>query len=200
MSGCGCGADQADQLEKKTLSMLLLINLLMFFVELISGLLADSTGLISDSLDMLADATVYLIALFAVGKSLHLKIRAARLSGYIQITLGALVLMESFRRFIYGSEPKGTLIISFGVLALLANVYCLYLISKHKSGEVHMRASFIFSANDVIVNLGIITSGFLVIQLGNHLPDIIIGTVVSFIVIRGGMLILKEAKGEACED
>jgi Co/Zn/Cd efflux system component len=126
--------------------------------------------------------------------------KAARLSGYIQIALGALVLMESFRRFIYGSEPEGPLMISFGLMALLANVYCLFLISKHKSGGVHMKASFIFSANDVIVNIGIITSGFLVIQLGSHIPDIIIGTIVSFIVIRGGVLILKESTAEACEN
>jgi Co/Zn/Cd efflux system component len=63
-----------------------------------------------------------------------------------------------------------------------------------------MKASFIFSANDVLVNLGIITSGILVIQLNNNYPDIIIGTIVSIIVIRGGILILNEANQEKCDE
>lgn len=200
MSGCGCGTDQADQLERKTLLILLLINLTMFFVELVSGIFADSTGLISDSLDMLADAMVYLIALYAVGKHLSLKQKAARFSGYVHIFLGLLVLFESSRRFLYGSEPEGPFMIYFGIIALAANTYCLYLISKHRHSGIHMKASFIFSANDVLVNLGIIISGFLVIQLNSHYPDIVIGTIVSIVVIRGGILILHEAKQEKCEN
>ncbi|MDX1812606.1 MAG: cation transporter, partial [Gammaproteobacteria bacterium] len=70
MSDCGCGAEQADTLERKTLIALLLINALMFVVELILGWLAQSTGLIADSLDMLADAAVYGLSLYAVGKGI----------------------------------------------------------------------------------------------------------------------------------
>ena len=59
MSSCGCGAEQADSLERKTLIILLSINAFMFVAELTLGWVAQSTGLIADSLDMLADATVY---------------------------------------------------------------------------------------------------------------------------------------------
>ena len=44
-------------------------------------------------------------------------------------------------------------------LALLANMGCLLLISKHREGGAHMKASWIFSANDVVINVGVIVAG-----------------------------------------
>ncbi|MBA56774.1 MAG: hypothetical protein CMK89_20155 [Pseudomonadales bacterium] len=193
MSDCGCGAEQAERLEKKTLVVLLFINALMFVSELTLGWFAQSTGLIADSLDMLADAAVYGLSLYAVGKGIMQQAKAAKVSGYLQIILGLGVLLEVVRRTVFGSEPQSTLIIVVGAVALLANVICLILISKHKDGGVHMRASWIFSTNDVIANLGVIVSGVLVALIGSRYPDLIVGTLISLVVIRGGIKILREA-------
>ena len=176
--------------------MLLGINAVMFVVEITLGFLSESTALIADSLDMLADATVYGIGMYAVGRPMSTKIRAAHLSGVFQIMLGALVSFDVFRRFIGGSEPESLLMISVGIVALIANVICLKLISKHREGEVHMRASWVFSKNDVIANLGIIVGGLLVYVLDSRYPDLVIGLAISIVVIRGGMQILKDAGDE----
>ncbi len=61
---------------------------------------------------------------------------------------------------LYGSEPVSILMILIGGLALAANVSCLYLMRDHKESGAHMKASYIFSANDVIVNLGVIIAGY----------------------------------------
>lgn len=194
MSDCGCGAEQADALERKTLSILLSINAFMFVTELLLGWVAQSTGLIADSLDMLADAAVYGISLYAVGKGVLRQARSAQISGMLQVILGCGVLFEVVRRLIFGSEPQSFLIMGIGFAALLANVICLLLISRHRDGGVHMRASWIFSTNDVVANLGVIISGVLVALVGSRYPDLIVGTVISLVVIRGGINILKDAK------
>lgn len=194
MADCGCGAEQADELERKTLIILLLINAFMFVTELVLGWIAQSTGLIADSLDMLADAAVYGISLYAVGKGVLQQARSAQVSGMLQVTLGFGVLFEVIRRLIFGSEPQSLLIMTVGFVALFANIACLMLISKYRDGGVHMRASWIFSTNDVIANLGVIFSGVLVALLGSRYPDLIVGTIISLVVIRGGITILKDAK------
>ncbi len=194
MSECGCGTEQADKLEKKTLIILLVINAVMFVTELVLGWFAQSTGLIADSLDMFADAAVYAISLYAVGKGVSDQVKAAQISGYLQVVLGLGVFFEVLRRLVFGSEPQSMLIMAVGAIALLANIICLVLISKHKEGGVHMRASWIFSTNDVIANLGVIVSGALVTIIGNRFPDLIVGTIISLIVIWGGIKILKDAK------
>lgn len=192
MTECGC-QDDADNLERKTLWMLLAINGVMFLAEAIIGWLAESTGLLADSLDMLADAMVYSTALYAVGRSTMLKHRAASVSGWIQIGLGIGVIIEVIRRLVMGSEPVSVLMIVTGIIAFGANFTCLILLAKHRSGEVHMRASWIFSTNDVIANAGVVLSGLLVMWSGSRIPDLVIGAVVSVVVIRGGSLILQEA-------
>lgn len=192
MTNCGCRAD-LEAIERNTLRVLLVINGGMFLAESIIGWLAESTGLLADSLDMLADAIVYGTALYAVGGSTALKRRAASGSGWIQIALGIGVIAEVVRRLLMGSEPSSKLMIGTGALALVANVTCLILLLKHRSGELHMRASWIFSTNDVIANVGVILSGLLVMWTGSRIPDLVIGAIVSVVVIRGGRMILQEA-------
>lgn len=185
-----------DKQQRSILWTLLGINAAMFFIEFAAGLLAQSTGLIGDSLDMLADATVYAIALFAVGRSDLAKANAALTSGIFQILLALLVLSDVARRFIFGSDPLSVVMMSVGALALAANVAALIIIWRHREGEVHMRASWIFSQNDVIVNLGVIFGGVLVATLGSRFPDLVIGATVAVIVLRGGVRILKDASHE----
>jgi Co/Zn/Cd efflux system component len=194
MSGCGCEIEIQDKSERRVLIAFLLINGIMFVTELGVGWWAQSTALIADALDMLADAMVYGVGLYAVGKSLLVKVHAARISGSLQVLLGLLVLVDIVRRLIVGSEPVSILMMSMGVIALIANVTCLILIAKHREAEVHMRASWIFSKNDVIANLGVILAGGLVAWTGSRLPDLVIGLLVALLVIRGGILILQDAK------
>ena len=196
MSGCDCEIEIKNKEQSRVLIILLGINAFMFLVEITLGILSDSTALIADSLDMLADATVYGIGLYAVGRPLSAKIRAAHISGVFQIMLGAFVAVDVFRRFVWGSEPEPLFMIGVGIAALVANVICLRLIASHREGEVHMRASWIFSKNDVIANLGIIIGGLLVYTLESRYPDLLIGLAISIIVIRGGIQIFKDASSE----
>lgn len=196
MSGCGCEVEIKDASQKRVLYWLLGINAVMFFVEMTVGILADSTALIADSMDMLADVVVYGIGIYAVGKSILHKANAAKISGYFQLLLGVIILIDITRRLFLGSEPISSLMIGMGFIALIANVVCLVIIRNHKNDEVHMRASWIFSANDVIANMGVIIAGVLVVWLDSRVPDLVIGCIVSIVVLRGAWMILKDAKQE----
>lgn len=196
MSDCGCEIEITDREQSRVLWLLLTINGVMFVLELAVGWYAQSTGLIADSLDMLADATVYGIGLYAVGKSLAHKTRAALWSGWMQGLLGLVILADIARRALFGSEPVSTLMMGMGTLALAANVWCLVLISRHREGEVHMRASWIFSKNDVIANLGVILGGLLVWFTGSRWPDLVIGTLIALVILRGARHIIADARGE----
>jgi Co/Zn/Cd efflux system component len=180
--------------ERATLWVVLVINAAMFVVELTVGLRAGSTGLIADSLDMLADAGVYGFSLGAVGRGIQRQRRAAVFSGRLQIALAAWVLLDVLRRAVLGSEPISALMVGIGVLALLANLLCLVLVRRHRGSGVHMRASVIFSTNDTLANLGVILAGLLVAWSGSRIPDLLIGTAISLLVLRGGLRILKDAR------
>jgi Co/Zn/Cd efflux system component len=203
LGGKKISTEQTDQTDfeentnqKKILWVVLAINFAFFIIEMTTGLISKSMGLVADSLDMLADSFVYGISLLAVGGTLIKKKRIARLAGYFQITLAVIGFVEVLRRF-FGDEelPDFSLMVIISVFALIANGICLYILQKSKSKEeAHMKASMIFTSNDVIINLGVIIAGILVNILSSNKPDLIIGTIVFVLVIQGAFRILKLSK------
>ena len=81
--------------------------------------------------------------------------------------------------------------IVISIIALIGNAISLLLLNKQKSSEAHMRASWIFTTNDIVVNLGVICAGILVYITESRVPDLVIGSIVFLVVIRGAIRILK---------
>lgn len=184
-----------EKRQRNLLRTVLLINFSFFLLEVIAGWLSKSMGLVADSLDMLADALVYGMSLLAVGTSLKNKRNVAAFSGWLQIFLAVLGLFEVARRlFVTTFIPHSKTMMLTSLIALIANAICLYLLQRGKSEEAHIKASVIFSANDVIVNLGVIIAGLFVWWSGSRIPDLIVGLVVFFVVLGGAIRILKLAR------
>lgn len=182
----GCEAQ-----EGRTLIVLLTINALMFVVEGLAGWWAQSSGLLADGLDMFADAAVYGAALWAVGRGTASEFSAARLAGWLQALLAAGLFAQVGWRITHGAEPVGMAMMGISLLALGANLACLLLIGRHRDGGAHMRASYIFSASDVLANIGVIIAGALVLWSGSEWPDFIIGAIIGAIVLLGALRILR---------
>ncbi len=191
--------DKAEIKEQKSQTKLLwavlLINFSFFLIELITGIFSKSMGLVADSLDMLADSFVYILSLWAVGAALSRKKLVARLSGYFQIVLASLGIVEVIRRFIFSENtPDYKTMIVVSLFALAANAVSMLILQKTKSKEAHITASKIFTSNDIIINIGVIIAGFAVMLTNSMLPDLIIGMIVFVIVVQGALRILKFGK------
>jgi Co/Zn/Cd efflux system component len=103
-------------------------------------------------------------------------------------------LADVVRRFFVGSEPQSPFMIGIGLLALAANLTTMALLQKHRRGEVHLRASWIFTKNDALANLGTIVGGILVFFTKSALPDLILGLIICAVVILGGLEIVRDAR------
>jgi len=187
--------NSADKTQRKILWLVLIINFTFFIAEMLYGWLASSMGLIADSLDMLADSIVYGLSLIAVGAVVSRKKHIAKMSGYFQMVLAGLGLLEVIRRFLgFEAIPIFQTMMIVSALALIANGASLFLIQKNRSDDVHMQASMMFTSNDIIINAGVILAGVLVYFTESNLPDLIVGSLIFLIVIRGAIRILKLAK------
>ena len=193
---CDCHSEDNEEIQHHVLVLLLAINATMFFLEVVAGILANSTALLADSLDMLADAAIYGVALYVVGKPNSAKRRAALASGIFQGVLGLLVVGEVIRHFVYGSEPMSLVMIVVGCAALAANVSCLWVLRKQRRGEVHIRASWIFTRTDALANLGTIIGGGFVLATRSALPDLIVGAAISLVVLHGSFEIIRDVASE----
>ena len=172
----------------------LALNAMMFVVEVGSGIHADSTGLVADGLDMLTDASVYAVALMAIGRTNTFKARAATLSGGLLLVVGLGVVIEAGRRIFIGAEPAGVWMIAIALVAFAVNAYVLRLLQAQRSEEVHMRAAWIFTRADVVANAAVILSGAAVLLTGVIYFDLVVGGAIGLYVIREAAEILREAK------
>lgn len=170
--------------ERRALRWLLAINAVMFVIEGLAGWWAESSGLLADGLDMFADAAVYGVALYAVGRSAALQLRAAHFAGWLQLVLGVGLFGQVIDHVIHGSA-------GVSLLALAANLSCMFLIAGHRNGGAHMKASYIFTANDALANVGVIVAGALVAWLGQPWPDWLIGSLIGAVVVGGAVRILR---------
>ena len=177
--------------EARTLKIVLSLNATMCAAEALGAILADSSALLADSLDMFADAAVYGIALFGVHNARATQMKAARISGVFQVLLALGALAEVVRRAVSGSEPDAAFMVVVALAALAVNVGCMWLLARHRHGGAHMKASWIFTTNDVIANIGVIVAAGLVRLLNSNVPDLIVATVISFVVLNGAVRILR---------
>lgn len=191
--------DTSNAEKRQILHRVLLINLAQSGGGIAIGLWAASTALIGAGLDNLADAAVYGVGLYAVGRTVAARVRAAQLSGWLLLLFAGLLLVEVLRRFLYGAEPVGAAMIAVAAVNMVLNQVCLRLLARNRSDDVNFRASAIFTNNDTWANLGIVVSGVLVFWLASPIPDLVIGLIVAFIALRGGREILREAR-EAQEE
>lgn len=191
-----CGDDLDPRTQRGPLIAVLVINAVMFVVELGAGVRAQSSGLIADSLDMLGDALVYGVALWAVYRSAVQRAEAALVSGSVQVLLALGAAGDLVRRAIFGSQPEASMIVGVAVLALLANLVCFAILTRHRDGGVHMRASWICSRNDLAANAGVIAGGALVAATGSPLPDLAIGAAIVGLVLWSSAGVLRDGLRE----
>lgn len=184
---------QAQQ-QKAILRQVLLWNLALFVGLGLAGWIADSSALLANALDNASDAAVYLLSFLAVDRSLAWKRGVAALSGAMLLLFAAAVLIDVIRRWFYGAEPVGPIMMALALLASGINAWCLVLLRRVHSDDINMQAAETFSINDFIANGSVIIAGALVLWLGSPWPDLVAGILIAAIAAFGGVEILNSVR------
>lgn len=191
-----CAVKSISEQHRRVFLIVLWINVTMFLVEAVTGILSNSTALLADSVDMLGDAIVYGVSLYAVGRGLVWQGRAALLKGLIMAAFGVGVLVQVAFKIAHGLVPTAEVMGVVGLLALVANVYCLVLLWRHRGDDINMSSSWVCSRNDVIGNVGVLLASIGVSLTGAAWPDIMIGLLVAGVFCRSAIQILRDARHE----
>jgi Co/Zn/Cd efflux system component len=169
--------------ERRTLWIVLLLNVAIAAGFFAAGLFADSSALIANGVDNLSDTAVYALSLIALSHGQTWKRRAATASGVMLLIFAGGILIDVGRRYIQGSEPIGPTMMVMSAVAGVVNYICLRLLQRLKQKDVNLRAATTFSFNDFISNGGILIAGVLVFWLGSNWPDLLVGLATALIAI-----------------
>ena len=179
--------------DRSRLRIAFAANVAMFVVGLIGWRIAHSTALLADAMDMLADATGYAVTHWAVGRSKRDQQMAAGWSGAMLMGLGLGILGEVIHRWLRPDEPAGLVIMGFAALSLVVNGLILRMLSKYRHApEPHLRATWVDTRVDVLVNVGVLASGAAIAVTGYPVIDLLAGVAISVFVIHEGIEIWRD--------
>jgi Co/Zn/Cd efflux system component len=190
---CEVRADIPER-QRRVLQIVLSINVVMFLVEFVSGVMAHSTALLADSVDMLGDAIVYGFTLYVVSRGAVWQARAALLKGLIMAGFGVGVLAEVSAKLVRGTVPAAEVMGGIGLLALLANAACLLLLWRHRTDDINMRSAWICSLNDVAGNAAVLLASAGVMTVRSAWPDIAVGLLIALMFTVSAVSVLGRAR------
>lgn len=195
----GCSANTPTHQSskyKKALWIVLILNLSMFFVEIVMGVKSGSTSLLSDSLDFLGDSANYLISLIVLPMALSYRAKASMIKGLTMGGFGLFILMTTIYRVFYGEMPSSSEMSIVGFLALLVNVSAVLILLKFRDGDSNVRSVWVCSRNDAIGNVAVILAGMAVYFFQSKYPDLIVAFVLAFLALQASQEITKRAWAE----
>ncbi len=192
----GSDLEQIQKKHSKVLWIVLSINALMFIIELISGLRAQSLSLAGDSLDMFGDALVYGGSLYVIYKSSRAQAKVALLKGVIMLGSALIVLISGLYQLHAWSIPAHQTMTQIGILALIANLTCLLLLTRHRGDNLNMSSVWLCSRNDIIANCSVLVAAWVISIYPSPLPDVLVGFCLTFVFARSAIKVIQASHKE----
>jgi cation diffusion facilitator family transporter len=196
---CGAKEEELGTLHakhKNVLVSVLIINAVLFVLEAAAGLLAHSTALLADSLDMLGDSLVYGFSLYVLWRSAKWRVLAAIVKGILMAVFGFGVLVQAAYKILAGAMPSAETMGVIGLLVLVGNAVCFFLLYRHRSDDLNMRSTWLCSRNDIIANVSVLAAAAGVAVTGSPWPDLVVGGAIALLFIRTAWTVLSESMGE----
>jgi Co/Zn/Cd efflux system component len=200
MGACNCGTAcetrPADPAYRRALWVALVLNALMFGVEIVASFKAESVSLLADAVDFLGDAGNYAVALFVLGLAPVWRSRTALWKGWLMVGYGVFVLGKSAWQWTAGIVPEPFIMTWVSLLALAVNLGVALLLYAHRNGDAQARSVWLCSRNDALGNLAVIAAAGGVWATAHGWPDIAVALVLAGLALTSGASVIRHAREE----
>ena len=178
---------------RRRLIAVIVINALMFVVEMSAGALSGSQALKADALDFFADSVTYAASFAVIGMALRTRSLVALAKGASLLLMACWVLGSTlYRVFVFG-VPSAEVMGVVAFLALAANVASVVILMRYKDGDANIRSVWLCSRNDAIGNVAVMIAALGVWGTATGWPDLIVAAVLGALFFNSSVKILRQA-------
>jgi Co/Zn/Cd efflux system component len=174
----------------------LVLNFVMFIVEIGFGFYANSLALIFDATDFLGDSLNYAIAIYVLSKPKKWQSLSALIKAAFMLSFGIYVLANGIYRVSLDEIPKANIMIEISILAFAINFLVSTMLFKFRDGGSNQKSVWLCSRNDAINNVMTIIAGILTLNFNSKWPDLIVAAIMAFLAISASMVVFREVKKE----
>lgn len=179
--------------QRRILLIVLAINAATFLMMIVAASLSGSTSLLSGALDNFGDALTYFLSLLVIGASSTAKARVALFKGLLIFGAAIVVAVQIGWRIAHPGTPVFE---TMGIAALVnlgANVFCLWLLTPHRTGDVNMSSAWECSRNDVWEGFAVLAAALAVWAFDSGWPDLLIAVGLLVMFLRSSVRVLLRA-------
>jgi Co/Zn/Cd efflux system component len=191
-----CGAnvrfDGLDPRYKRVLWTVIVINVVMFVVEIAAGHMAGSQALQADALDFLGDTLTYGLSLAVIGRSIRTRSQAALFKAVSLTVMGLWVFGSTLYHVLVLGVPRAEIMGVIGFLALAANVASVLLLLRYKDGDANVRSVWLCSRNDAIGNVAVMGAALAVWGTTSAWPDLLVAAIMAGLFLWSSTQILQQ--------
>lgn len=170
-------SDSSDAAFRRTIYIVVALNLGYFGVEFAVALAIGSVSLFADSIDFLEDSSINLLILLGLGWSLRARAQLGKVLALLLLVPGLAALWTAWQKFNLPVAPAALPLTLAGGGAMIVNLICAILLVRFREhGGSLARAAFLSARNDVLANIAIIAAGLLTALVWRSAwPDLAVG-------------------------
>lgn len=181
---------------RKALWIALVVNAVMFGVEILGGVASGSVSLLADAVDFAGDAANYGLSLALLSMGLIWRSRAAMVKGLSMAAFGLFVLGKTAWAAFAGLPPEPLTMGVIAVLALIANAGVALMLYAYRDGDANMRSVWLCSRNDAAGNVAVMLAAAGVFGTGSNWPDLLVALIIAGLALSSGLDVIRQAARE----
>ena len=194
---CSAPATPAvDPRYRKALWIALVLNALMFVVELSASWTSGSVSLLADSIDFFGDSANYALSLAVLAMAAPVRSKAALFKAACMGGFGVFVLGKALWNLQAGVAPEPATMGAVGFAALLVNAGVALMLYRFRTGDANMRSVWICSRNDALGNIAVMLAALGVFGTGSAWPDLVVAIGMGALALSGAWTVLRHAREE----
>lgn len=192
----GTPQPHTDPRWRRALWVALVVNAVMFVVELVAGWHSGSVSLLADAIDFAGDAANYGLSLAVLSMALVWRSRAALIKGLTMFAYGLFVLGKAAWVWHDGAVPEPWTMGAVGLLALLANAGVAVMLYAWREGDANMRSVWLCSRNDALSNIAVMLAAGGVLGTTSAWPDLLVAVTMAALALSAGLSVVRQARAE----
>lgn len=187
----------------RRLGIVVTLTLVIFFAELIGGLISNSLALLADAGHMLTDAAGLILALIAalVGKRgattkatygyRRVEVLTALINGLSIVVIGVVIAWEAIARIGTTPEINTTQMLVIAVIGLVANLIGMVALAQPAKDSMNVLGAYLHVLIDAAGSVAVIISALVIAATGWAFVDSIVSLLIAVLIIPRAVTLIR---------
>jgi cobalt-zinc-cadmium efflux system protein len=188
----------------KHLVIAIVLNAIIFIVELIGGILTNSLALISDSLHNLSDFFALILSYIA-SRVAQWKSNSEKSYGYVRVEIfvafinsmalvliGMYIIYEGIQRFAHPQPVAGGWMLIIAAVGFVVNTAATLLLKTHAHHDLNMKSAYLHLLTDAIESLAVVVVAGIIAWKDWRVLDPLVSIAIGLFIIKSAWSIVAE--------